>query len=90
MADANRAPIESQPGDDTSARRTIGADQRLRESRAIAGETTRQRNVSADDLADAGDQRTAIDVQPVGQHEYAGQIVGEKRAPNRLTARVRA
>ena len=53
-------------------------DERFLEMAPPAG----QRNVRPDHLGDAGDQCAAIDVEPVGEHENAGKILGFERAPD--------
>ena len=90
MADPYGRTIEAYSRDGAGAGRTIGANESLLKIGAVAGQSAGQRHRRTDDLADAGNELAAVDVQAVGQHEYAGKVVRIERQTECLAVVPRA
>src|SRR5262249_29715366 len=89
MAHTDGRAVEPERHDDAALRRAVAADQRLLERSAVTGEPAGQRHMRADRTDKASAEPAAVHVQAVGKDEYAGKIIGMKRATERSTARTR-
>src|ERR1019366_105185 len=88
-ADRDRRPGEPDGGDLLLARFAVGPNEGFLKLGAIAGQSAGDRHARVDRAGHPGDELAAVDVQAVGEHEDAGQILRRQAPPDRLAAGTR-
>ena len=89
MSDLDGAAVEADADGHARTRSAIAPDQRLREIRTITGHSAGEWNARSECRDEPIDKFVAVHVQPVGEHEYAGQILAVQSPPDRFAATAR-